>query len=234
MKKIKLTPRLAAVASLVEACDAVADIGTDHGFLPTYLVQNNICKHAVASDINEGPLKSSVRTAQAYSVTDMLEFICAPGLDGVKPGSVDTVVIAGMGGETIVDILKAASWVKEYKTKLVLQPQSKFELFENYLNENGFSVEKAVLVKDAGRLYIAFAVQYSGEISDKDITYFAEHLKNHPLFAEYVDNIVKKLEFREKGLKSATNPDLNELAFIEKTTAYLKRVAMEVNTDGNC
>lgn len=234
MKNIKLTPRLAAVAALVDVCNVVADIGTDHGFLPTYLVQNEICKRAVASDINEGPLNSSVRTAQTYSVTDKLDFVCAPGLEGVKPGSVDTVVIAGMGGETIVDILSAASWVKGNRTNLVLQPQSKFELFEIYLNSNGFSVKKAILVKDAGRLYIAFSVQYTGEIINSDITYFAGYLKHDPLFTEYVEVVLKKLELREKGLKSANNPDVDELAFIEKTKAYLKNAVMEVKANGNC
>ena len=234
MKKIKLTSRLDAVASLIEPCDTIADIGTDHGFLPTFLIQNEICKSAIASDINEGPLKSSMRTAQTYSVSDKLEFICAPGLDGVAPGSVDTVVIAGMGGETIVEILKAASWVKDHKTKLVLQPQSKFELFENYLNENGFSVEKALLVKDAGRLYIAFLVQYTGNVNDSDIRYFADYLKQDQLFSEYVNGILKKLTLREQGLKTATNPDTDELFFIEKTVNYLKNAVMEVKSDDNC
>jgi len=233
MKKIKLTPRLAAIAALVEKCDAVADIGTDHGFIPTYLVQQNVCKRAIASDINEGPLNSAIKTAQMYGVTDKLEFICAPGLEGVTPGSVDTVVIAGMGGETIVEILSVAEWVKEYKTQLILQPQSKFELFEDYLNKNGFAIDKAILIKDAGRLYIAFAVHYTGDIVERDITYFAQYLKTDPLFSEYATNLIKKLNLRKNGLESATNPNSDELNFINRTLDYLKNIVEEVENNGN-
>ena len=233
MKMIKLTPRLSAVASLVEKCDVAADIGTDHGFIPTYLVQNDICLKAIASDINKGPLQSAVRTAQNYGVTDKLNFVCAPGLDGIEVGSVDAVVIAGMGGETIVDILSAAEWLKEFRTQLILQPQSKFELFENYLNVNGYSVSSALLVKDAGRLYVALSARYSGSVIEKDITYFVDLLKDDPLLVEYVEGILKKLSLRKTGLLSATVLNTGELEFIEKTESYLKNVLLEANDNGN-
>jgi len=233
MKMIKLTSRLSAVAGLVEKCDMVADVGTDHGFVPTYLIQNCICKTAVASDINEGPLTSAVRTAHNYGVSDKVEFVCAPGLSGIKPGSVDAVVIAGMGGETIVDILSAAEWLKEYKTKLVLQPQSKFEMFEEYLMNNGFDISKAVLVKDSGRLYIALAVCYTGNIVDDEITYFSEYLQNDPLYVEYAEGILKKLGLRLAGLESASDPDLNELESVKNRIVYLNNILLEVRGNGN-
>lgn len=233
MKTIKLTPRLLAVASQVKPCDVVADIGTDHGFVPTYLVQKNVCTRAIASDINKEPLKSAMRTAASHNITDKLEFICAPGLEGIIPGSVDTVVIAGMGGETIVEILKAAEWVKEHGTMLVLQPQSKLELFEDYLNSNGFSINGVRLVKDAGRIYTIFDVQYSGKLIDSNITYFCEYLKKDPLFLEYADGLLKKLELRKAGLQSANNTNVEELENICNTVEYIKSVVLEVKANGN-
>ena len=226
MKKIKLTPRLAAVASFVNNCNTAADIGTDHGFVPVYLIQNGICKNAIASDINKGPLQSAVRTAHEYGVYNKLEFVCAPGLDGVKEGSVDTAVIAGMGGETIVGILDAAQWVKTYKTRLVLQPQSKLEMLEGYLSDNGFTVEKGFLVKDSGRLYIVLSVVYTGE-SNINQTYFTDVLKQDPLLNEYVSGILKKLSLRKTGLLAAAVRNEDVLSKINRYEEFLTSLIRE-------
>lgn len=221
MKKIKLTPRLAAVASFVGKCETVADIGTDHGFVPTYLIQNGLCKRAIASDINKEPLQSAIRTAHTYGVFDKTEFVCASGLDGVCKGSADTVVIAGMGGETIADILRNAPWLCECRTQLVLQPQSKLEVLECFLNENGYSVNAVKLVKDSGKIYIVLTAQFTGEMINRDVTYFAEHLINDPLLEEYVAGIRKKLVLRKRGLMSATHIDEAELELVIRREKYL-------------
>lgn len=226
MKNIKLTSRLSAVASMVNHCNVAADIGTDHGFIPTYLIQNGICKKAIASDIRQGPLQSAARTAHEYGVFNKTEFVCAPGLDGVVPGSADTVVIAGMGGETIVGILEAAPWIKTYKTRLVLQPQSKLDMLEGYLIENGFTVEKGLLVKDSGRLYIVLSVIYTG---DNNVTqsYFTDVLREDDLLSEYVSGILNKLLLRKQGLLSATVRDETELGEIIKTEEFLTALIRE-------
>ena len=227
MKKIKLSPRLEAVASFVKTCNCAADIGTDHGFIPVYLLQNGLCKKAIASDINEGPLQSAVRTAHTYSVSKKIDFVCRPGLDGIDAGEADTVIIAGMGGETIVEILKAAPWIKDCGTHIILQPQSKYELLQQYLYSNGFEAECAKLVYDSGRLYIVLSVKYTGNAVEKDITYFADKLENDPLISDYASLHLKKLMLREKGLMSAANIDEAELGRIRKTAEYLRSFISE-------
>lgn len=228
MKRIKLTPRLSSVASFVKKGSTVADVGTDHGFIPVYLIQNGISPFAIASDINSGPLESAVRTAREYSVSDKISFVCAPGLDGVEERSVDTVIIAGMGGETIVGILDAAPWLKDNKTHIILQPQSKQELLEDFLNSNGYEVNSAKLVKDSGRLYMVLSLKFEGVRKRGSTTFFAEFLKSDILFKEYAEGIIKKLNLRKQGLLSANIKDESELEYIEDTVKYLTSVMEEI------
>ena len=153
----------------------VADIGTDHGFLPVYLAQTGIARRIVASDISSGSLASAKRSAEKYGVTGKIEFLHAPGLDGISvpssevmtPGednhlsrpdtAIDTVVIAGVGGETIADILTDASWTAGAasggKLKLILQPQTKLEKLREYLRKGGYALKDEKTVLDRGRTY---------------------------------------------------------------------------------
>ncbi len=228
MKRITLTPRLNTVASFVERCDTVADIGTDHGFIPAYLIQNDLCKRAIASDINKGPLSSAVKTAQDYNISDKVKFICAPGLDGVAPGEADTVIIAGMGGETITEIIHNASWLKEQCVHLVLQPQSKFELLEEFLYNNGYEVLKAKLIYDSGRLYLVLSVLFTDNAVQKCTSFFADKLINDPLLKDYIQVHLKKLKLRENGLMSSENVDKEEVDGIRNLADHLRSFITEV------
>jgi len=228
MKRINLTPRLNTVASFVGGCDTVADIGTDHGFVPVYLLQNDLCKSAIASDINKGPLESAIKTAQAYSISDKIKFVCAPGLDGVTPGEADTVIIAGMGGETITEIIRNAPWLKKQHTHLILQPQSKYELLEKYLCDNGYEVSKAKLVYDTNRLYLVLSVEFTGNTEKRGTSFFADKLENDPLLKDYIQGHLKKLMLREKGLLSASDAHEEELNRIRNLADYLSSFITEV------
>ncbi len=151
---IKLSPRLASVARLTGAGESVIDVGTDHGYLPVFFAENRLFKKIAASDINEGPLQSAKSSAREYGVEDKIDFYLSDGLRDV-PGSFETVVIAGMGGETMVDIISNCPWIGG--ARLVLQPQSKIPELERCLNALGFICERAVLTEDAGKLYAAFS-----------------------------------------------------------------------------
>ena len=233
MKEIKITPRLRAVASFVKKCKTVADIGTDHGFIPVYLIQNGLCENAIASDINIGPLNSAVKTAQTHGVSDKIEFVHAPGLEGISDGAADTVIIAGMGGETIIGILSEAEWLKAHRTHVILQPQSKLENLADFLSDNGYEVLGAKLVKDAGRLYIVLSISYTGS-TDKSGLYFADMLKNDELFSEYLTGIAKQLTLRLKGLENANNADEAELEKCRYELGLLNKMLLEAESDGNC
>ncbi|MCL2409307.1 MAG: class I SAM-dependent methyltransferase [Oscillospiraceae bacterium] len=150
---LKLPKRLASIADLIEQGASVADIGTDHGFLPVYLAQRDIARIIIASDISEGSLSSARRTAVKYGVEDRIKFVTAPGLDGVEAHEVDTVVIAGIGGENIAGIINDAPWLRERGVRLILQPQTKLDTLCYFLRENGYPIRRMELVRDRDRLY---------------------------------------------------------------------------------
>ena len=159
MKYVKLSNRLRALADLIDNCAAVADIGSDHGYLPVYLAQNRRASRIVATDISAASLSAARRFAAKYNVTQSITFIVTPGLDGITATDVDTVVIAGMGGETILRILKNAPWTKSETVKLILQPQSKIDLLCRFLYDNGYEIRETKSVTDKGKSYTIIIVR---------------------------------------------------------------------------
>ena len=107
-ERLQLQPRLQCIASLVQKGARLADVGTDHGYLPVYLLQEGTIERAIASDINALPLDHARATAEEYGVTEKIDFRLCPGLAFIRADECDTVAIAGMGGETILGILEAS------------------------------------------------------------------------------------------------------------------------------
>ena len=157
----KLDERLACVASLVRPGSRLADIGTDHAYLPVWLVQQGICPFAIASDIGEGPLDSARRTVETAGLTRQIPCRLGNGLATVQPGEVEDIAIAGMGGETIAAILEAAPWVKDEAVRLILQPMTRAEDLRRWLLQNGFTVETERLIRDKHHLYPVMAARYT-------------------------------------------------------------------------
>ena len=153
MKQIKLTRRLKTIADYIKYGACVTDIGTDHGHLPVYLAQTGSVSRIIASDISAASLNAARRSADKYDVTDKITFISAPGLDAVSPSDTDTIVITGLGGETILDILKAAPWTKHDRIELILQPQSKIELLCRFLYDNGYKIKETKSITDMEKTY---------------------------------------------------------------------------------
>lgn len=135
----------------------VADVGTDHGYLPVWLRQQGICQQVIASDIRPGPL-AAARASAAYYGTTGIDFRLCPGLAGILPEEVDTVVIAGMSGETMISILEAANWNWVGK-RLVLQPMTKRQELLEWLYCHSLCVTEEQYVHDHGRDYLLFCAQ---------------------------------------------------------------------------
>ena len=156
-RELSLQPRLALLASLVPQGAVLADVGTDHGYIPVCLRQRGVIDRAIASDIGREPLEHARRTAEEYGVGGIDLRLCA-GLDAIAPEECDTVLIAGMGGETIWGILAAAPWTRDGRHTLLLQPQTKIEELRLRLCENGYAVTREHLVRDKGKLYVVMTV----------------------------------------------------------------------------
>jgi tRNA (adenine22-N1)-methyltransferase len=150
---IRLPSRLKALLEYIDEGAAVADIGTDHGILPVYLAQNGLTRRVIASDISAGSLDAARRNADKYMVSEKISFINAPGLDGISHTDVDTIVVAGLGGETIVSIIDEAPWIKHRDIKLIFQPQSKKDILFRYLYNNKFTIINTKIVSDRGKPY---------------------------------------------------------------------------------
>ena len=131
----------------------LADVGTDHAYLPAWLLQNGRIPSAIASDVREGPLSRARATARACGCFERMSFRLCDGLSGIAPEEVDALVIAGMGGETIANILEAAPWVKEKDFPIILQPMSTQAELRGWLWRNGFLCLREKTVLEGETLY---------------------------------------------------------------------------------
>ncbi len=145
MQNIILNARLSAAASLTGE-GSVADIGTDHAFLPIFLV-NRGTPRALASDINEGPCERAALNVGAYGLADRITVACRAGLDGIESFAPDNIIIAGMGGELIASILEASDYPKNSRCRLILQPMTMQAELRRYL-ANGFNITEELVVRE--------------------------------------------------------------------------------------
>ncbi|WP_432664610.1 class I SAM-dependent methyltransferase [Wukongibacter baidiensis] len=168
---MKLTQRLKTIADLVPNGGTIADIGTDHAYLPVYLIENKIVERAIAADINVGPLKNAERTIKSYSYDKHIETRLGSGLTPLKANEVDTVIIAGMGGLLIRDILKESIDVVRTVKTLILQPMVAQDELRKWLCENGFKIDNERLAKEGNKLYEILVVTKGKMEIENDIYY---------------------------------------------------------------
>ena len=152
-KKLELTPRLRLLADWVRPGARLADVGTDHAYLPTWLLLHGRVDRAIAGDLRRGPLERAKATGAEYGVAERMEFRLCNGLSAVGAEKVDTVVIAGMGGETIAVILADAPWTRDGKHTLLLQPMTRAEELRTFLAGHGYRILREQLVLDRGTIY---------------------------------------------------------------------------------
>jgi len=161
---ISLSDRLLAIARLVPAGAKIADIGTDHALLPTYLILSGKIKAAIASDIVAGPYEAARRTVAEYGVSPNVSIRLGPGLTTVEPKEVDTVVIAGMGGATVVQIMSESPAVVNALSSMVISPMNGSEQVRRHLYHNGHQIAEEHVVVDDGRLYEVIGVAMNRHI----------------------------------------------------------------------
>lgn len=157
-----LNNRLALCSEMVRKGARIADIGTDHAYLPVWLVRAGIASFALACDIKAEPLSQGKLTIKKYHAEDLVETRLCDGLSSVSPNEVDDIIIAGMGGETIVHILSEAHWLKDKSKNIIFQPMSKHELVIEYLYKNGFELKEHKCTACDGKIYTAFSACFTG------------------------------------------------------------------------
>jgi tRNA (adenine22-N1)-methyltransferase len=135
-----LSPRLKAIAEQVSDGMVFADVGTDHAYIPIYLVNMEICKYGFASDIRKGPLDRAKQNIVKYGCNGGITSILTDGLKGLPLYDIDIIIIAGMGGETIINMLEEASGLLKIGTKLVIQPMTDLKEVRQYVYGHGFQI----------------------------------------------------------------------------------------------
>ena len=225
-KSFGLDNRLKLCAELVRKNSRLADIGTDHAYLPIWLCKNNLVRCAIAADINEAPLRSGTSAVKKFGLEHMIETRISDGLSEISADEADDIVIAGMGGELIARIIDNAEWLRDRKYHLVLQPMTKPEKLREYLYGNGFYIELEKAVEAEGKLYTVMSVCYSGEckaFSDNLKIYYGEI---NPLHSEcdrrYIEKISASLCKKGNGILSADPYSPEAKKYIEYGLAMLQ------------
>jgi len=218
---IKLTQRLEAIKNRIKPDGRVIDVGTDHGMLPVYLIERGLARHVTATDINPDPLDKARKLAAEHGLTDSIDFVLTDGLVGVSPDA-DTVVIAGMGGETMIGILAAAPWLRGRGVQLILQPQSKQRELTVWLGENGYNIIGGSLVRERDKYYVIIEVSSIDPPRGMDEYYILRLLCGtcDPTLPDYIDTLIKRQRYIVGGLeKSAASDQLeierNRLSILE-------------------
>ena len=180
----------------------VSDIGTDHAYLPLYLIRNGLCSRVYASDIASGPISRAAQSIRGFE--DRIFLSVGDGLNAVPEQETDCIVIAGMGGDTIEHIIEACGWSFDGKV-LILQAMSKIPELRKWLWERGFDVTDERLSEDSGMLYRAMkAVKRPGPSPETWELLAGKCLfdRRDPLLNRWIDNCIEKLERAVAGMKS--------------------------------
>lgn len=223
MGRIKLDNRLMSVASLVRKGSTVVDVGTDHAYVVAYLIENGIIENAIASDINKGPLENARQTLIDCGISEKTELILSDGLMSVPENSADDIVVAGMGGILISEILENAPWLKNKNIHIIAQPMTHAEILRKWLCDNGFEIQREVASTDGKRVYVAISAFFTGKIhSFFDGYYYIGELKENKdeLSMMYIDKILNSLQKKYDARRSAGLEDEDGL----------QKIISEINT----
>ncbi|MBZ9608476.1 class I SAM-dependent methyltransferase [Clostridium estertheticum] len=169
---MELSIRLKWIASMIEECDSVIDVGTDHGYVPINLVKNGVIKKAIASDINKGPVEKAKNNIIHNNMCGQITCRLGSGLSTVEKGEVQVAIIAGMGGNLIRDILEAdLDVVKQFKY-MILQPVQNAEVLRGYLYVAGYDILDEEICNDDGRFYEIIKARYNTKPVEVDSIYY--------------------------------------------------------------
>lgn len=226
--KLPIGTRLLACAELVPPCETVADVGTDHGYLGIHLLRTGRCSRVIAADLREKPLSKAMENAARYGVADRMRFVQSDGLHNIEPGSFQTLVCAGMGGDLITQILRHAPWLCNPAYTLVLEPQSSGNDLRRCLGEDGFAIVRERLVRDGGFLYGVMQIRYGcGKPLTPGEQYVSPALRSErdPLYPEYLTRIRNALERTVAGISRSEEPsDRARLAYYQSALFEVQEI----------
>ena len=206
---MQLSKRLQLVASFVSEGLQLADIGTDHGYVPVYLVQNKKIPYAYACDVNKGPLERARRHIQEARLQGQIETRLGSGLSVLQPGEAQSIVIAGMGGPLMIQLLEEGQAVAASAAELILSPHSEIEGVRRFLHKSGFAIVREEMVQDEGKFYTVMrAVQGTEQAyTEAEYRYGRQILQDaRPVFGAYLSDQLRKLANLQGQLQGQAYP----------------------------
>ncbi len=193
---MELSIRLKTIASMIEECNSVVDVGTDHGYVPIYLVKNSIIESAIASDINKGPVEKATNNVLSNNVSNQISCRLGSGLSTVKKGEVQVAIIAGMGGNLIRDILEADLKVVKELKYMILQPVQNAEVLREYLYSTGYDILDEEICMDDGKFYEIIKAKYNNKPVVMDTIYYEISKilleKKHLVMQKFIEHKLQK------------------------------------------
>ncbi|MCC8098403.1 MAG: class I SAM-dependent methyltransferase [Eubacterium sp.] len=223
---MKISKRLKMSADLVPESVLLADIGTDHGYLPVYVVENGKVKQAVASDISKGSAEKAYENVLGNGLCDKIEIRCGNGLEPLKADEFpDTIVLTGMGGVLMTEILEGGIEKTKAAKSLILQPQHNIDRVRAYVHSVGFKITAEDMILEQGKYYFALKCEKGEDVpysaADLEVGRFLPESGN-PLFKEFLKNKIKKYS---ESIKTAyeKNPE-TDIQKLEDKLKILKEV----------
>lgn len=220
---MKLTPRLLKIAEMVPCSESMADIGTDHAYLPVFLLEQEKIRRAVACDINKGPLQRAASNVAERGRMGDIELRLGSGFEPLIPGEVDGAVIAGMGGLMMIEIMRHSPHIAASFQWLILQPQNHVAEIKKYVCSHHFRIVRECLAREGNQLYEMMEI-IPGKA--EPVTLFEAEIgvtnayKQDPLFPEHIRKLIRKRNFLIDGIAVDTDNETNrqkrEMAVIEK------------------
>jgi len=220
LRRLELPPRLQLLADWVKPGARLADVGTDHAYLPVWLRLHGRVVSAIACDLREGPLSRARETGRTYGA-DGIDYRLGDGLEAVSPEEADTIVIAGMGGENIAAILARAPWTAGGGYALLLQPQTRAETLRAFLADHGYAIRREALVEDRGTLYPVMEAAGGEMALTLGQLYGGAGLLHDPLGERYIIEKIIRLQAAIAGLNRSGGGQEKGDALREAITALL-------------
>ncbi len=230
-----LNKRLQACAAWLTNGGIVCDVGTDHAYLAAELLRKNICKHVIASDIGEGPLQAAQRTLEQAGLLEQATLKLSDGLQQIDGIGVTDVVIAGMGGETMIHILKPCDWVKN-GVNLILQPMTKMPLLRQWLVQNGYVIDREQIVKENRFFYTVMQVHYDGR--QRQLTTFEAEIGiqdwNLPVVQAYLQRKQRRFQEIAAQMQKGNQPETERYQQLAAEIGfYIQKTENAVLTERN-
>lgn len=223
-----MNKRMHAIVKYIEPGRGMIDVGTDHGYLPAWMATHGYRGNIIASDINGAPLQKARETAEKAGVTGRITFQLCDGLNQCRPDSVDTIIIAGMGGDVICRILDMAEWCMDRRYKLILQPMTKSEVLRYWLIYNEFEILTEDLVPEGGKLYQLIVARFGGStrLNDGELFLGKKQLcTDWELYEQQRQRLIKRFEAAIAGMeKNAIGSELPALQLYRQILTELGRL----------